>query len=166
MPNHRTRTIQRTPNVGLALKMQPLREAAPCEPCEPCVPAPEAIRWYNEDDDAWDLEVIERSTNMWGHFHINVVTPGELMGECIVERAMYLARVVGPICDNEVEWEWELAESIGDYWYIQPAGAALGVNITPPGNGLPAGVLTVTATVAGVTLGPIYFILSDPVWCC
>lgn len=161
----RTRTIQRTPNVGLTLKMQPVAEA----PEPGCTPAPEAIRWYNEDDDAWDLDVIERRTDGHGtsRWPYRVVTAeGCEFCFCDPEREMYLARVIGPICDNDTQWTWALAESDSQYWHIQPAGSALGVNITVPSYGVPAGVLTVTATVAGATLGPIYFVLSDPVWCC
>jgi hypothetical protein len=168
----RTRTIQRTPNVGLTLKMQSLQEAAPCEPC---VPAPESIRWYNEETEEWDTETIVRSTNANPHTKrvlLQSVGDTEPDSTCQWSREMYVARVLGPLCDEPVLWEWQWDETgevgwEGSGWYIQPAGSAIAAHLViPPYDGHRAGVLTITATVAGVTLAPIYFVVLDPVYCC
>lgn len=170
-PRHKT--IKRTPDMGLTLKMQPLQEApAPTG----CAPAPTGVAWYNEETEEWDTKTIVRSTNANPHVSrvlFQSVGDTEPDPSCQWAREMYVARVLGPICDEPVDWTWQWDESgeagLSGYdgWYLQPAGCAIAAHLViPPYDGHKAGVLTITATVAGVTLAPIYFVVLDPVNCC
>jgi hypothetical protein len=141
----RTRTIQRTPNVGLTLKMQSLQEAAPCEPC---VPAPTVARWFNYETHEYDLETAHVAINKYA---------------CI--SAMEVAQVNGDLCDCKTEWDfmWDPAEEtelLHDF-VIRTPGCALAV-YSPPWSGL-AGVLTATPTIIcptgrRIVLNPIYLV--------
>lgn len=54
-----TRTVQRTPNLGLALKMR--KTPAPVETVEqaaPCQPSIDGVGWYNAETDAYDLAAV------------------------------------------------------------------------------------------------------------
>ena len=97
----RTRTIQRTPNVGLTLKMQPLQEAAPLQPLQeaaPCVPAPTGPAWRDPDSGEYNMQTIAIS-----------LSDG-------FTSALAVAQVNGDLCDCSVEWDiqWEPSEMPGE----------------------------------------------------
>jgi hypothetical protein len=156
----RTRTIQRTPNVGLTLKMQPLQES---DPCEPCVPAPTVARWYDETAGTYSLETAiytaPNPTDGWPRW---------------VPHPHLAAEVQGALCDCEVQWslEWETATgyggSVADFWDIMTPGTALVAasrnDLTSEDHPTP-GVLTATPTIlcesgASITLAPIYLVVE------
>jgi hypothetical protein len=147
----RTRTIQRTPKVGLTLKMQPLQEA----PCTPCTPNIQGVRWWNEQ--TLDFDGVDIS-EQWDLFRTQYHPYQTLV-----------ASVVGELCDCGVVFthSWEHADEspvvVGDPWIdvIQDGGTLVISRPAPaPLYQLDSGVLTVRATVTcaqggSFAVGPI-----------
>lgn len=167
-PRHKT--IKRAPDMGLTLKMQ--------SQSAPCVPAPTGARWYNEATGEWDLITMARATNSSSASYENpVLLSGELdydtgFPACQRAREMYVARILGPLCDAAVDWDWDWVaanpiDEGDENFYIQPAGAAIAVNVLVPAyGGHPAGVLSLTPAIDGAALNPVYLTLAEAVSCC
>ncbi len=88
-----TRTVQRTPNLGLTLKMQ--KPASTC--CEPEIgPA----RWRNPATGEYDTDTLivfwQNYYGAWASMDI-----GEDAGMPV---DMLVARVTGDLCESRVEW--------------------------------------------------------------
>lgn len=98
-----TRTVQRTPNLGVTLKMQKTQKT-PC--CEPQIgPA----RWWNPVTGEYDTDTLivvwENEYDVWTYMDV-----GEDAGMPV---DMLIARVTGDLCESRVEWhvraDWDEA---------------------------------------------------------
>ena len=174
----RTRTIQRTPNVGLTLKMQPVAEApAPAPaPAPGCTPAPTVARWFNWSTSQYDLETVERSSfPSTGSDCAYVTYAGDQLYHPV--SSLCVAQVLGDLCDCAVEWGWmwyPVDSEVGGLSTLQNfivqtpgTGFAVEVYIHPSKDTqFGAGVLEVTPTVvcpsgSRTALAPIYLVMIE-----
>lgn len=149
-----TRVIQRTPNLGVTVKMQPL-QAAVESPVDTCTPNIQSAGW-------WDPATGDMSEVVTG-----LLIDGRPCGPWGWE-----ARIAGELCACVVDWEllWEpvVAGSAGPV--TTTAGPTLLICLrledgATKAAAVGAGVLTATAHVAcgavRKTLDPIYLTLTD-----
>lgn len=163
----KTRIIQRTPNLGLTLKMtRPGVAPVASAPC--CEPEIGPARWLNPATGAYDLE-----TQVIGAYvsddYLHDVVDSMLQGQ----RTLCAAQVTGDLCDCAVSWARDYArsrEDLGDV-HLETAtpdrALCVGVDKTANSN-YGGGVLTATATVtcrdgATTTLAPIYLVINASV---
>lgn len=150
----RKRTVQRTPNLGLKIRM--VKDVAPAA-C--CVPEIGPARWYNPASGAYDLET--------------VVVKADYYGEMVTDeagdwRGLVTAQVTGDLCDCAVTWDYEkhLFDTVKVAVQTPGRGLAVGLDKYSDDYGIQAGVLTATATVtcrdgAIKVLPTIYLIMVD-----
>ena len=102
-----TRTIQRTPNLGLTLKLRKLTEPPAPACCEPeigparCEPEIGPARWWNPATGENDLETLAVNEEYSG---TGVSFDGE-------RRTLFHARVTGELCGCSVTWAVAFAYS-------------------------------------------------------
>lgn len=87
----RTRTVQRSPDLGLRIRM--VKEVAPGD-C--CVPEIGPARWYNPETGAYDLETVVVVGNL---------SDGNFNDDSGARRVLFTAQVNGELCDCTVTWE-------------------------------------------------------------
>lgn len=152
----RTRTVQRSPDLGLKIRM--VKEVvADC-----CVPEIGPARWYNPATGAYDLETAVIYSDNQNPF---------LVDQNGDQQTLFAAEVTGNLCDCSVSWSTEYVQTgPGNRPYVQ---------ILTPGRGLAVGidkygylvataacVVTAIATVilrdgTAQTLPPIHLIVVE-----
>lgn len=90
----KTRVVQRTPNLGLKIRM--VKDVAPVVQADCCEPEIGLARWYNRTTDAYDLET--------------VVVVGDTTMDYLAEsngerRTVVTAQVTGDLCDCTITWD-------------------------------------------------------------
>lgn len=165
-----TRVVQRTPDLGLHIKLSPLPASAPV--ARACQPAIGTAGWLNPDTGAYDLTAIERTVKTVS----NQYAPTLYAETATVPVGDFLAvgQVNGTLCEGEVTWQTGFAAD-GDapspaLPRVVPAGRAVIVD-APLAEGslfprpVSPGVLTLTPTVTGSgaarTLAPITLTLTS-----
>lgn len=111
----KTRTLQRTPNLGLTLKMAkaaaPAAPAEPCPPAEPaCKPAIGPARWWNPETSAYDLETVTITQFVSNGDPPYLMYADGSYAECF---ALYAACVTGNLCGCGVAWETQWIPTVG-----------------------------------------------------
>lgn len=161
----KTRTIQRTPNLGLTLKMA--KAAAPVAP-ECCAPEIGPARWWNHETQAYDLETVTVAQFVsWGDPPYLVYAGS--WSECF---ALYAACVTGNLCGCAVAWETRWTPSIGpsaiDWLEILTPDRALavapnlreGYRAAASVGGVLEAIATVTCGDSSQILAPIYLVIE------
>lgn len=169
------RVVQRTPDLGLAIRLQRLAEVPVAEspaPAPGCEPGPTQAGWWNSTTAAYDLAAVSRDLKtvemsalpeIYSAFQ--TVPVGDFRAEAMVN---------GALCDCAVTWDVSFAEAEGSATYAPPRVSPLGRYLVVDAQlasgdlrPLPVspGVLTLTPSVdcAGVVtaLSPITLTLTN-----
>lgn len=164
-----TRTIQRTPSLGLTLKMRKPGSATCCEPnIGP-------VRWYNQATSAFDSEtlVLYQFVSDWEPSYL-LYASGEDYFSASSQAA--IAIVTGELCDCRVEWsaEWLPADGsnlIEHVEFVTADRALVALITTRPGyndSESAGGVVVATPRITGssasgpidTTLAPAYLTIE------
>lgn len=154
MRRYGSETLQTTipgRDAGLKLTLQPLPPPMPDTGLAPCVSSPSGVFWYS--DASGQFDAIAEAAYL-------LPRPNSSAPLDSVAAALGVARVMGNLCDEEIVWQTDWAP-VTPATNSGPVIAQLGDTLAiSAAKTTTPGVLTVRASAAGQTFGPISLTLA------